>query len=283
MTTYMDYTISLKPIRIIDRKVDRSLLDIPSLSIVNAGYLPSRTLYRRQAKFAYWAIVYIAGGSGSLQVNGGDVQRVTEGSLFFFYPGATFDFGPDPGGTWDEYYFTIEGTRIEEWLSSWLREPGKVRQAGVSELYLHRMERIFQLMDSGAAVDLDRAALLLESTLFEWVQAAKTRQTARAGVAEKLLDELAQSVYSRFDAAQWCDRYHISMSTLRRLVRKASGYPLHEYVHRLKIAEAKNRLLNTDDTVKEIADKLGYADVFYFSRLFKKYAGISPREYRRSM
>lgn len=283
MTTYMDYTIGLKPIRIFDRKVDRSLLEIPSLSIVNAGHLPGRTLYRKQARFHYWAVVYIADGSGSYQVNEGEVQKVTEGSLFFFYPGALFNYGPDPGKTWDEYYFTIEGERIEEWLGSWLRDPDKVRQTGISELYLHRMERIFELMDSGAASDLDRAALLLEAALFDWMQAAKSHEAARASIADKLLDDLAQSVYTRFDPAQWCERYHISMSTLRRLVRKASGYPLHEHVHRLKIAEAKNRLLNTDDTVKEIADLLGYADVFYFSRLFKKYAGLSPRAYRRSM
>ncbi|MBW7455654.1 AraC family transcriptional regulator, partial [Paenibacillus sepulcri] len=42
-------------------------------------------------------------------------------------------------------------------------------------------------------------------------------------------------------------------------------------------------LLRTDKTLKEIAAMLGYADVFYFSRLFKKVAEVSPRTYRARM
>ena len=283
-TTYMDYTVSTLPIRIIDRKADRSRLDLVSLSILNVGHLPGRTLYRKQASFGHWAIVYIAEGSGTYQVNEGDVQPVQAGSLFFFFPGAAFHYGPESGGTWDEYYFTIEGSRIEEWLGSWLERTDRARQVGVEDVYLHRMERIFQLMDSSVPSDLDRAALQLESLLFEFILGARTLQgTGRAGAAEKLMEDLTQSVYERFDPEQVCERHHISMSTLRRLVRKSSGYPLNEHVHRLKIAEAKNRLLNTDDTVKEIADLFGYTDVFYFSRLFKKYTGVSPREYRRTV
>jgi len=283
-TTYMDYTVSTKPIRIIDRKVDRRRLELASLSILNVGHLPGRTLYRNQARFNHWAIVYVAGGSGTYQIGEGDIQAVREGSLFFFYPGALFNYGPDTGGTWDEYYFTIEGTRIEEWLGSWLREASKVRQAGPLDTYAHRIERIFRLMDSSVPEDLDRAALQLEALLFEFVLGARSLlATDRAGAAEKLLEDLAQSVYERFDPERICERHHISMSTLRRLVRKSSGYPLNEHMHRLKIAEAKNRLLNTDDTVKEIADLFGYSDVFYFSRLFKKYTGVSPRDYRRTV
>lgn len=283
-TTYMDYTISTKPIRIVDRKVDRSLLDLASLSIVNVGHLPGRTLFRNHAKFPYWAVVYIAGGSGTYRIGGGEIQTVREGSLFFFYPGASFDYGPGKGGTWDEYYFTIEGSRIGEWLGSWLRETDKVRQVGPLDIYAHRIERIFRLMESSVPGDPDRAALQLEALLFEFVMGARSLLVPdRAGAAGKLLEDLNQSVYERFDPERICEQHHISMSTLRRLVRKSSGYPLNEFMHRLKIAEAKNRLLNTSDTVKEIADLFGYPDVFYFSRLFKKYTGVSPREYRRTV
>lgn len=283
-TNYMDYTVSTKPIRIIDRKVGRSLLDLASLSIVNVGHLPGRTLFRSRARFQYWAVVYIADGSGTYRIDGGEIQPIRGGSLFFFYPGASFDYGPDKGGTWDEYYFTIEGTRIGEWLGSWLRETDKVRQVGPLDIYAQRIERIFRLMDSSVPGDPDRAALQLEALLFEFVLEARSLlEPNRAGAAEKLLEELNQSVYERFDAESFCERHHISLSTLRRLVRKSSGYPLNEHMHRLKIAEAKNRLLNTSDSVKEIADLLGYSDVFYFSRLFKKFTGVSPREYRKTV
>ncbi|MBD2865103.1 helix-turn-helix domain-containing protein [Paenibacillus oceani] len=73
-----------------------------------------------------------------------------------------------------------------------------------------------------------------------------------------------------------------TISTLKRTVKKVTGYPLHEYVHRLKVAEAKKLLISTERTFKVIATALGYRDVFYFSRLFKKYAGMSPRDYKKT-
>ena len=76
-------------------------------------------------------------------------------------------------------------------------------------------------------------------------------------------------------------RHHISMSTLRRIVHEYSGYPLNEFIHRLKVAEAKNVLMNTEKSVKEIGESLGYQDTFYFSRVFKRITGCSPRSYRR--
>ncbi|KIL36082.1 transcriptional regulator [Gordoniibacillus kamchatkensis] len=284
MTVYMDYTISSKPIRIVDRTTDRSKLNVKSLSLVSVGHLPSRTLYRRRATFQHHAVVYIAAGSGTYCVNGGETQIVRAGSLFLFFPGAVFDYGPGPGEAWDEFYFTLEGTRVEEWLDTWLTEPARVRQTDDDDAQKSKIDRIFALMESGVPANLDRAALLVESLTYEWVASAqRAAEPDRDGAAAKLLDDLAASIHEPFDAAAVCERHHVSLSTLRRTVHKHTGYPLNEYVHRLKIAEAKNILLNTGKSVKATADLLGFKDVFYFSRLFKKYVGRSPRDFRETV
>jgi AraC family transcriptional regulator of arabinose operon len=284
MTVYMDYTISSKPIRIVDRTTDRSKLSLKSLSIVSVGHLPSRTLYRRGATFQHHAVVYIAGGSGTYRVDGGETQAVRKGSFFLFYPGASFDYGPAAGEAWDEFYFTLEGSRVDEWLATWLTEPGRVRQTDSDDAQRSKIERIFILMESGVPANLDRAALLLESLVFEWAASVRSGSgSSREETAAKLMDDLSASIHQPFDAAAVCARHHLSLSTLRRIVHKHTGYPLHEYIHRLKIAEAKNILLNTRKSVKDTADSLGFKDVFYFSRLFKKYVGRSPRHFRDTM
>ncbi|WP_144240590.1 helix-turn-helix domain-containing protein [Paenibacillus sabinae] len=63
-------------------------------------------------------------------------------------------------------------------------------------------------------------------------------------------------------------------------VRRNSGYPLHDYNHRLKMGEAKKLQLNTSLQVQEISGMLRYNAPFYFSRLFKKYMGVSSVECR---
>ncbi|WP_223836314.1 AraC family transcriptional regulator [Paenibacillus oceani] len=284
MTRYMDYRISLKPMRIIDLKVDKSKLNHKSLTILDVGHLPGRTFFRHNARFVdKWAVVFIAGGSGTYRVNDGEKQPVAKNSLFLFYPDAVFHFGPEPGGCWDEYYFTIQGPRIREWLDTWLLEPGTVKTVEFDDALHSKIERIFMLMESGIPINADRAALLLEALLFEFMVNAPTSPGAdKNEEIIKLMDDIAASLYRPFNPRELCEKHHISFSTLKRNVRKYSGYPLNEYVHRLKMAEAKNMLLNTERTIKEIADMLGYGDMFYFSRLFKKYVGVSPANFRKS-
>ncbi|MBB3111200.1 AraC-like DNA-binding protein [Paenibacillus phyllosphaerae] len=281
MTTYLDYMISPLPIRVYDPKVDKSKLRVKSLRLVSAGHLPGRTLQRDNAVFIYWAFVYIAGGSGYYKVGEGEKQPVQAGSLFCFYPGEVFQYGPDEGGDWEEYYFNVEGARIEEWLANWVDNPAIVRQVGRDEAVLSKLERIFTLVESGIPVQLDQAALLLESVLFEWlVQQAQPTAGSRSQYMTRIIDDLSDTLYEAFDADKLAKRHHISVSTLRRIVESYTGYPLGEYMHRLRISESKRLLLNTDWSVKEISERLDYKDPFYFSRVFKRLTGYSPKRYR---
>ncbi|MFC5652322.1 AraC family transcriptional regulator [Paenibacillus solisilvae] len=283
MPTIMDYMISPLPIRLFDCMVDRSKLRLKSLTITNAGHLPGRTMQRANARFERWAFVYIGAGRGYYETSAGR-QVVEAGSLFCLFPGEIFQYGPDSDGYWDEYYFTLEGERIQEWMAHWFEQPELVKKVGVDDTLVTKMELIFQLIESGIPANLDRAALALESLLFDMsLRLGQQESSNRSLFVHKLIDDLVSSVYQPLDSEAVAMRHHISIPTLRRIVHDYSGYPLGEYVHRLKMAEAKKLLLNTDKSVKEIADLLGYKDVFYFSRLFKKYVLAAPKTYRSRM
>lgn len=281
MTKYMDYMISQSPIRVFEPTVDPVRRRIKSLSLVSAGHLPGRIPPREKAEFDHWAIVIITGGSGYYQVNGGLVQQVTAGSWFCFYPGGVFNYGPDEGAYWDEYYFAIEGSRIDEWLRDWLFPEDRVHPVPVDEVLLQRMENLFRLIDSGSPDHLDRAALHLEMLLYELVSLGDGHGAVnRERFVQGIIEDLGNSLHTPLTAGMVAAKHHISVSTLRRVIHDYTGYPFNEFVHRLKVAEARNILLNTEMTVREIGEKLGYKDMFYFSRVFKQISGVSPREYR---
>ena len=64
------------------------------------------------------------------------------------------------------------------------------------------------------------------------------------------------------------------------ITKKKTGYAPIDYFIRLKIQKACELLETTDQQVGEMGYSLGYPDIDYFSRLFKKVVGLSPRQYR---
>ena len=76
------------------------------------------------------------------------------------------------------------------------------------------------------------------------------------------------------------DAVHLSPGYLGDLLKKETGLNAQEHIHHYVIAEAKNILLNSNQSISEIAYHLGFEYPQYFSRLFKQKTGTTPIEFR---
>lgn len=74
--------------------------------------------------------------------------------------------------------------------------------------------------------------------------------------------------------------FGVSANYLSRLFKKATGAGITDYITKLKMEEAKDLLLTGNQKIYEISDEVGYDSAFYFSKVFKKYTGMSPKEFR---
>ena len=74
--------------------------------------------------------------------------------------------------------------------------------------------------------------------------------------------------------------FRTNRSTLCKVFKSNTGKTITEYVGDKKLASAKKRILETDKTLTEIAEELNFESIHYFTRFFKKHAGVSPSEYR---
>ena len=74
---------------------------------------------------------------------------------------------------------------------------------------------------------------------------------------------------------------HRSPAHLTTAVKRATGRTVGAWIIEARLAEARRRLLATDELVDVIADRIGYADATHFVRLFRRRHGVTPAAYRR--
>ena len=75
--------------------------------------------------------------------------------------------------------------------------------------------------------------------------------------------------------------FHISESTLYRLIRKASGQSIQQYIISKRVSKARDFLWQGEKSMTEIAYRCGFGSIRTFNREFKLLTGVSPRDYQK--
>lgn len=102
---------------------------------------------------------------------------------------------------------------------------------------------------------------------------------------KKLLEEILEYLETNYrnpnlTQIQVADLFHISNYTLSRLFKNQVGVGFSEYLAAKRLEYAKELLLTSSHSVKEIAAMAGFTSENYFSRTFKLYEGVSPSAFR---
>jgi len=98
---------------------------------------------------------------------------------------------------------------------------------------------------------------------------------------EEFLDLLETYIASHKQVSQYADMMKLSNYQLNSITKESVNKAASELINEQCILEAKRFLLATTNHVKDIADKLGFDDISYFIRFFKKHTGLSPEAFRK--
>ncbi len=98
---------------------------------------------------------------------------------------------------------------------------------------------------------------------------------------EQVLHHIHAKRSFRLTLAEAADMVHLNPSYFSKLFRKRTAATFTDYMTTVRIREAARLLERTSLRVAEIAERLGFADVAYFSNTFKKITGHTPSEYRK--
>ncbi len=248
----------------------------------------------------FFSIMYVTDGDGQMTFGKRTID-VGEGSIILTAPGEVhdtsslrqvtrwaLDFTPDAFGAEGAGWLFPRPSR-PEWLvllrRSWdeaqaLEVPRQDR--GLWERRLKLIEREIAERQRGyrEAVRAELKLLLIRAS-----RLVVGRQTPEA--ISPLLGEVFDAIESSFNeplslsnVAKMVGR---SPAHLTTVVRKQTGMTVQQWIIERRMAEARQRLLMSDENVIVLAERVGYNDPTLFIRHFKRAHGVTPRAWRRSL
>ena len=97
----------------------------------------------------------------------------------------------------------------------------------------------------------------------------------------KIVRYVTSNHNTRLTMKELSEVFNCSVSTLSHLFKKRSGMSISEYIEKLRLDEAKWLLKQSSYSVAEISENLGFCNPAYFSSVFKRKFGVSPKEFSR--
>ena len=211
---------------------------------------------------------------------------------------------------WSDYGFAVSG-EAEDGEQALARINRTAPDLIISDIRMPGMDGLALLQtirDSGL-----RAEVLLVSGYTDFEYARKALQFGCAGylvkpVEEKELTEYLVKIKQRLDENKAAGEgkaggvkyiqehyaqaltlqvlsgeFKMSESYISSLIKKRTGKGFSEHLMEIRIRKAQEYLRTTNDSIETIAERVGYPDYFYFTKVYKKATGISPAAYRRQL
>lgn len=100
---------------------------------------------------------------------------------------------------------------------------------------------------------------------------------------EKVIHYIHSHLEDSLSLEMLAEFVHVNPSHLSRTFKKECGENITEYINKVRIEKAKELLGSTSALAYEAAEQVGFHDPAYFSTIFKKYTGLSPKEYKQSL
>lgn len=251
---------------------------------VRAGHLKAGVTHRIEREtYPGHEIILCLGGRGWVQVNG-KRHQVAKDQLVWVnchHPHAYAAVVRDP---WEVYWVRVEGRELEK-LSGLLRvglQP--VFDLPDAAAAARCFDRLFQ--HTGGARPSDAAvchALLADMVAQLFAIRLHDPAGLRADIPEPVREAMQHMrlyYFKPIRVAELARSVGMPESTFTRQFRKATGTSPIAWLRHERIKQAKRRLIESRDAVKEIARQVGYSDQYFFSKDFKRMTRLTPTQFR---
>jgi AraC-like DNA-binding protein/quercetin dioxygenase-like cupin family protein len=233
-------------------------------------------------KFPFYSIEYVARGRGEVKLKGRS-HTVQQGCLFSYGPGVPHHIIGDNAEPLTKYFVDFAGTNATGLLRSCGLAAGRVSEVFPAKALQPLFDELIQ-----AGLQVRRESTELCSKLLECValrisgasaplEGSETHAFATFQHCRQYIEQHALRLRTLAQIAGEC---HVNNAYLCRLFRRYDNQSPYQYLLRLKMNHAAERLQQPGALVKQVAEEAGFNDPFHFSRVFTSVFGISPAAFR---
>lgn len=248
----------------------------------------------RPAPLADYDLWYVVSGKGDVRLNG-ESFPVQQGSCFVYRPGDRIEATQHPDDRLTVIYIHFDMTDLSmgkqlDTESRWL--PPRYVETEDAYSLESRMEEVLEAdaEEEESEIQDERFHCLMKLVL---LQLSKTGESGSPDAGtdppishkqKRLLLQVKQyikeHIASPMDYDEIAELTGLSPRYLNRLYKRYTGKSMKEYITSTRVERAKHLLAETSMTVGQVAETLGYSDIYFFSKQFKKYTGLPPSSLR---
>lgn len=280
--------------------------DIPNYQISHERQIRLSLIYDRCGnrnipthRHEYYEIIIITHSKDELQTH--DIDFISyplkAGYIYFIYPNQTHKWN------FKEYTNQFDGYIINFYESFLLENSNNIKQLllklfnpfeannylvfnEIKFLKYFPIMNIFEDEYNKKEQNISILKSLLETLLY-YMDELKidSNQKIDTGFQKlTILKSLIEENYKEKKIAEfYAKEMQLSSKRLNEIVKKVSGFTITQMIHNRLLLEAKREMVSQDKTIQEIADALGFENPSYFSKFFKKYEKLTPKEYSSKM
>ncbi len=248
------------------------------LDLVSSGYDSVEPTWRGMTEnVRYSRLFFVESGSFYIISKGGERTHLVPGYAYLVPSGYAYSYGTDEATDYVYLHVRLQSFDCIDALSR-LMTPVSVR-------FTYDLDGLKGAIDDYTLT----SAITINATIYH-ILSEIARE--RSGVLDKptysplvtsAIKYISEHLTLRLTLKEICDALYTSKSTLSSHFLGEVGMSIGKYIDYRVMISAECALSDSERSILDISDSLGFCDQFYFSRRFKKRYGMSPREFRKSV
>lgn len=231
-----------------------------------------------------YQLIYISAGTGWFKSESTERIKINAGHVILLFPGVWHSYAPTASTGWDEHWVGFDGDLARRLVKNKFFTPDQpVLRAGVEQKLLGLFSGIMDASrDNHPALQQIMAGTTehMLSFLYSSQQSKLAGNDPGAEIIQLAIARMREVGENPIHVPALAEELKVSYRWFRRAFAHHTGLSPHHYYLELRLANARDLLAQSSLSIKEIAARVGFEDVPYFCKFFRKKVGMAASVWR---